>query len=116
MSPRLASRMTGIVFGDQRQGTAQQLHARLAQRFIEGDVGLVGADQIGGLLDDGTIPGQNGVDDAFGGIVAGPIARGNMGRIRIESNTEQALIAFDRGIQLLKEVHGVFPLSLIVEA
>ena len=55
----------GDVGGDGGDGRAQERHARLTQRFIEGDVGLVTADKLGGGLDDGPVPAQQRVANAI---------------------------------------------------
>ena len=46
-------------------GGAQEVHAGPAEGFVEGDVGLVAADEVGGGCDDGFVPRQQGVAVAF---------------------------------------------------
>ena len=60
MSPRLASRMTGVSAGDQLQGLFERLQALGAVGLVEGDVRLVAAGERQGLADHPPVLRQDG--------------------------------------------------------
>ena len=91
----------GDMRGDGGDGLAQEGHAGLPQGFIEGDVGLVTADQIGGGLDDGAIPAQQRVAEPVRLVVrrlasdrsGGAVLCGAGLRRRVQTDTQQRVVA-----------------------
>ncbi len=95
---------------DCRQRGAQRCHARRAQRLVEGDVGFVGADQVGGLRNDSAVPGQDGGGGVIGVLT---IAGGNLVGRRVETDAEQRLVALDGSREFGEEIrHSAPPASI----
>ena len=84
------------VLGDRAQGLEHDLHAAHAERLEEGEVGLVGADEVAG-----------GVDDFL--EEGGDVGMGHELRVGVEADAEVAVVALRRGLEFLKEHEGQPP-------
>ena len=75
---------------DVADGLLQRFQSGQTQCFVEGEVGLVGTDNIGGLLDDPSVEGQH-------------LTARNQLRSGVQTYAQQAVILIDGYLQFLKE-------------
>ena len=101
----------GNVRGDRVDGLAQQSQTRLPQGFVEGDVGLITADQVRGSLYHSAVPSQQRVTETIApaiGLFAGSRPVGLIlfragRRRRVQSDTKQRVVLARGRFQLGKK-------------